>query len=50
MLTPSNFVDSTRLRELSPTVRLSAQSANLRTMNHEFGLIRVQGKVRVLRP
>ena len=30
MLTPSNFVDSTRLRELSPTVRLSAQSANLR--------------------
>ena len=29
MLTPSNFVDSTRLRELSPTVRLTARSANL---------------------
>ena len=29
MSTPSNFVDSTRSRELSPTARLGARSANL---------------------
>ena len=29
MLTPSNFVDSTCSRELSPTVRLSVRSAKL---------------------